>query len=208
MEEPIEIFCCYARKDQSLLNALKTHLSLLQRQDLITIWNDTDISPGVNYEEEIKKHLNTARIILLLISPDFMASNYCYSKEMRQAMERQMAGLARVIPVILRPVLWTAAPFGQLQALPTDAHPVVSSHWYSPDEAFLDIAVGIQKVVQELKEAFSPEEDSNKRSIARFWPDGIVSGQRIPLEATKGERLLDLDEDSASIDRFYERPPN
>src|SRR5436309_15328243 len=94
----IEIFCCYARKDQELLNDLKTHLIPLQREGLISIWNDTDISPGTNYEEEINRHLNTAHIIILLIGPDFMASDYCYSNDMQQAIKRHNRGEARAIP--------------------------------------------------------------------------------------------------------------
>src|SRR5205823_9597857 len=115
----IEVFCCYAHKDQSLLNELKTHLIPLQRYGLIHIWNDTDISPGTEWEEEINKHLNSAQIILLLVSPNFMASDYCYSKEMNQAMERHKRGEAQVIPIILRHIYWQRALFGQLQVLPT-----------------------------------------------------------------------------------------
>src|SRR5690349_17483347 len=88
----IEIFCCYARRDQSLLNELRIYLFPLQRYDLINVWNDTDISPGAQREEEINKHLNTAQVILLLISPNFMASDYCYSTQMQRAMERHERG--------------------------------------------------------------------------------------------------------------------
>ncbi len=144
----IEIFCCYARTDQSLLNALKRHLFPLERQGLITLWNDTDISPGANWEKEIEKHLNSAQIILLLVSPDFIASEYCYSKEMLRAMERHEAGEAHVVPIILRPVLWENTPFGQLQALPTDAKPLSGHTWHNLDEALFDVAKGIRNVVQ------------------------------------------------------------
>ena len=76
----IEIFCCYAREDQPHLQKLKTHLMPLQWQGMVTIWSDNDINAGLEWEQEIKKHLDTAHIILLLISSDFMASEYCYSK--------------------------------------------------------------------------------------------------------------------------------
>src|SRR6266702_2131337 len=111
----IEIFCCYARKDQTLLNELNAHLMPLQHQGLITIWADTNISAGIEWEKEIEKHLDTAHIILLLISPDFMTSEYCYSKEMKRAMERHESGEVRVIPIILRSIHWKDAPFGKLQ---------------------------------------------------------------------------------------------
>src|SRR2546423_8296044 len=107
----IEIFCCYAHKDAALLADLKAHSALLQRQGLISVWADTNISPGSNWEQEIEKHLNAAHIILLLVSSDFMASDYCYSKEMQQAIERHNRGEAIVIPIILRPVYWQGPPF-------------------------------------------------------------------------------------------------
>jgi hypothetical protein len=92
--------------------------------------------------------LNSAGIVLLLVSADFLASNYCYDIEVTQAMERHEAGEAVVIPVLLRPVDWQAAPFAKLQALPKNAKPVTS--WDSCDEAFTDIARGIRHAVQEF----------------------------------------------------------
>jgi len=80
----IEVFCCYAREDQPLLLDLKTHLMPLQREGLITLWADIDINAGEEWEKEIHRHLNTAQIILLLISSDFLASEYCYSIEMQR----------------------------------------------------------------------------------------------------------------------------
>lgn len=145
---PVEIFCCYARKDQQLLNDLRTHLMSMQRSGDIIIWADTDIDAGVEWEKEIENHLDTAQIILLLVSPNFISSEYCYGKEMTRAMERHKAGEAQVIPIILRPVLWEGTPFRNLQALPTGVRPVISSLWHDQDDAFFDVAYGIQKVVQ------------------------------------------------------------
>jgi len=147
----IEIFCCYAHNDAPLLESLKAHLSLLQRQGLISLWSDTNISPGSEWEKEVQKHLNTAHIILLLVSSDFMASDYCYSKEMMQAIARHDRGEARVIPIILRPVFWQGAPFGKLQALPTGAKPVISPSWHSQDEALLDVVKGIGEAIKSLQ---------------------------------------------------------
>lgn len=150
MESKIEIFFCYAREDEKLRVELEKQLNILKRQGFINIWHDREISAGTEWEREIELHLNTARIILLLVSPDFMVSDYCYSKEMKRAMERHEAGEARVIPVILRPVHWQGAPFGKFQALPTDGRPVVSSRWPNLDEAFYDVAEGIRKTVERL----------------------------------------------------------
>ena len=146
----VEIFCCYARKDHSLLNELQIHLIPLKRLGLITLWADTDIDAGIEWEKEIEKHLETAQIILLLISPEFIASDYCYSIEMKRAMERHECGEARVIPIILRHTSWQLAPFGKLQPLPTGAKPVISSSWRNKNVAFHDVAEGIRKTVEIL----------------------------------------------------------
>src|SRR5947209_9429655 len=103
---PINIFICYARKDEILLNKLKAHLMSLHLAGLIDIWHDREISAGTEWQREIDQQLNSAQIILLLVSPDFMSSPYCYSVEMKRALERQEQREARVIPVILRPLYW------------------------------------------------------------------------------------------------------
>lgn len=150
MNKPIEIFCCYAHADRSHLLELKKHLASLVRQRVINdIWYDAEISPGTDWEREITKHLNVAQLVLLLVSPDFMASDYCYNKEMLRAIERHERGEAWVIPVILRQVYgWHEAPFGKLQALPTGAQPVTG--WQNLDEAFSDVAKGIYKAIEKL----------------------------------------------------------
>src|SRR5437867_12063493 len=99
-----KIFFSYAHEDELLLKKLKRHLRPLQRQGLIDVWHDRDISAGTKWEEEIDKRLNEANIILLLISPDFMDSDYCYGTEMKRALERHERGEAHVIPVILRSI--------------------------------------------------------------------------------------------------------
>jgi hypothetical protein len=147
---PINIFFCYAREDEVLLNKLKTHLRPLQRQGLIDVWYDRDISAGTEWEQEINQHLNSAQIVLLLVSPDFMDSDYCYSIEMKQALERHDRGKAKVIPVILRPVYWHGEPLGKLQALPTDGKPVRGPDWHDLDSALYDVTAGIRKVVEQL----------------------------------------------------------
>ena len=146
----IEVFYAYSHKDEELREQLENHLAILRRQGVITDWHDRKIKAGKKWEGEIDEHLNTARIILLLISSDFMASDYCCNVEMEQAMERHEAGEARVIPVILRSVDWEGAPFGDLQALPRDG--VAVTQWEDQDEAFTDIAKGIREVVEELNQ--------------------------------------------------------
>src|SRR5437870_13242283 len=144
---PVKIFFCYAHEDEQLLNKLKNHLFPLKRTGLIDIWHDRDISAGTDWEQQIKSHLNQAQIILLMVSPDFMVSDYCYGIEMQRALERHERGEAQVIPVILRPIYWQDAPFGKLQALPTDADPITSSRWYNLDEAFFSVAKELRSII-------------------------------------------------------------
>jgi hypothetical protein len=150
----IEVFCCYAHEDERLLDELKKHISPLQRRQLINVWHDRDISAGTEWKQKIARRLDEAHIILLLISPDFIHSEYCYSTEMKRALERHERGEARVIPVILRPIDgWERIPpgniqLGELQALPKNAKPV--TRWKNHDEAWKDVTEGIGRVANEL----------------------------------------------------------
>jgi hypothetical protein len=121
---PIKTFCSYAHEDEPLLNRLKAHLSPLQRQGLVDVWHDRDIRAGTGWAQQIDAHLENAQIILLLVSPDFVDSDYCYGKEMTRAMERHRRDEARVIPIILRHTYWQGTPLGELQALPQMQSPL------------------------------------------------------------------------------------
>jgi WD40 repeat protein len=160
----VEIFFCYAHEDEPFLSKLKSHLIPLKRQELIDFWYDREISAGAEWENEINQHLNSAQIILLLVSPDFIASDYINNVELKQAIERHKSGEARVIPIILRPVYWEGEPLGKLQALPRDAIPVSDPSWHDMDTAFLDVVKGIRKVIDDLQK--------RKRNNL---PDSVVS---------------------------------
>lgn len=148
-DDPLEIFFSYSHKDEELKNQLTTHLKAMQREGLIKPWSDRDIDLSDEWKKEIDAKLNAADIILLLVSPDFVASDYCYDIEMKRAMERHEAGEARVIPLILRPTDFSALPFARLQAAPKDAKPVTV--WTDTDSAFNDIARGIRRVIKNMR---------------------------------------------------------
>jgi hypothetical protein len=148
LTKPVELFYSYSHKDEPLREKLEKHLKILERQGYLKAWHDRDIEAGSEWGDQIDEHLTSAAIILLLISADFIASDYCYANEMQRAMQRHNAGEARVIPVILRRCLWQSAPFGGLQALPKDGKPVTA--WEDEDEAFLNIAQGIHRVIDRL----------------------------------------------------------
>lgn len=143
----IKLFYCYAREDKSLCNELDKHLSWLKQRYRLTIWHDSKILPGEEWEQSIDTNLNNANLILLLISPDFMASEYC-SKEMQRALEQSKARTCRVISILLRPCYWKDAPFSSLQLLPTDAKPV--TRWTDRDEAFENVVTEISRTIEDL----------------------------------------------------------
>ena len=138
-----------AHRAEDFRQALETHLSLLRRQGHIAVWHDRNITAGTTWAQAIDTHLRTAQIILLLISADFLASDYCVDTEMAHALERHAAGSARVIPIIVRPADWHSAPFGALQALPTDGKAITS--WPNLDEAWLNVAQGLRRVLGEMR---------------------------------------------------------
>ncbi|MBM0745652.1 toll/interleukin-1 receptor domain-containing protein (plasmid) [Phormidium sp. CLA17] len=156
INEPIEVFISYSHRDDDLRQELDIHLANLKRQKKIEAWHDRAIEAGEEWEAQIKGNLESARIILLLISPPFMASDYCYDIEMQRSIERHNAGTARVIPIILRPCDWRGSPFSKLQILPKDAKPV--TQWSDRDAAFLDVVEGLRQVLNSVKKVTNPRE--------------------------------------------------
>ncbi len=148
-ERTTRLFYSYSHKDESLRNELETHLKLLQRQGMIETWHDRKIEAGDEWKRKIDENLERADIIMLLISADFIASDYCYEIEMKQALERHDKGEARVIAVIVRDCNWRIAPFAKLQALPKDGKAV--KKWPDKDSAWRNVAEGIERVVEEMR---------------------------------------------------------
>jgi hypothetical protein len=147
--DPLNVFISYAHADEALKDELVVHLATLKRQGKIRAWQDRDIEAGTEWDQEIKAALEAAEIILLLITPRFLASDYCFDLEMQRAVDRHDAGTARVIPIILKPCDWQGTPFSKLQVLPKDAKPI--THWSDRDEAFLNVVQGIRKAVESLQ---------------------------------------------------------
>lgn len=186
IKNPISLFYSYAHNDEILRNELDKHLSLLQKRGLIDQWYDRDISAGVEWANLIDYHIDTAQIILLLVSPDFLASDYCYSIEMKRALERHDKGKAHVIPILLRPVDWQVAPFAKLQILPQNMHAVTA--WPNQDLAFMDIAIQIRKVVEELL-AISSLHQGNFMSSAPQLSQEDMENEQIKTVRNKSENF-------------------
>lgn len=145
---PIEVFVSYTHKDEAFKDVLHTHLSNLIRQEKISIWQDRAIEAGAMWESEINARLESSSIILLLITRDFMASDYCYNVELKRAIERSNEGTARAIAIILEPCDWKDAPFSNLQVLPKDAKAVTT--WDNEQTAWVNVVNEIRRVVATL----------------------------------------------------------
>jgi len=145
----VRVILSYAHRDEKLRDELAKHLAALRRSAVIDIWYDRKIAPGDEFDRDILQQLQNSDLVLLLISPDFMNSDYCYLREMRIALRRHAKGQARVIPIILRPVDWHGTPIGKLSALPKDGKPVTT--WRRRDEALLDVAKGVRRAAEQLR---------------------------------------------------------
>ena len=157
--DKIALFCSYSHKDEELRQALESHLSTLKRKEVISSWHDRKITAGEEWKKEIDRQLEAADIILLLISSDFIASDYCYEKELEIAMERHESNQAIVIPIILRPSDWSDAPFASIQALPREAQAVTK--WDNEDEAWQDVVSGIKKSIEKIHKLKNRNKKSN-----------------------------------------------
>ncbi len=134
-----KIFIAYSRKDEKILNELRLHFTVLERAEKVQIWYDGMIEAGGDWEQSIKDSLNSADIILLLISHNFIASDYCYNKEMREALRLHKEGKVKLIPIIAKECMWKETPFGHLQVLPKNGKAISSSEWPTAERPYLQI---------------------------------------------------------------------
>lgn len=211
------LFFSYSHVDEALRNQLEVHLSALKRQGLIVTWHDRRITAGSQVGDAIDANLNAAQLVLLLVSSDFIASDYCFEREMARAMERHQKGDACIIPVILRPCDWHDLPFGKLLAAPRDGKPITT--WPNIDEAFLDVERAIKAALKELGEKGKLAQDkpmsTPSKSMAHRKPEGAeavpetLGGARSSNLRVKKE-FTDLDRDRFRhegfefIARFFE----
>ncbi len=178
MSEAVTVFFSYSHKDEALRDELAKHLTILRRQNIISDWYDRDITAGDDWKAAILDQLNQADLILLLISADFLASDFCWAVELIRAIERHDNGEAVVIPIILREVDWAGAPFGKLQALPNNAQSVMT--WPTTDAAFKDVAVGIRKAVKDLQKCRTEAKRQNLNEYETTYRQAVQ--QQYPLQ--------------------------
>jgi len=177
---PVPAFISYSHRDETFKDRLETQLALMRRQGVVSDWHDRRITAGREWEGEIDEHLACASLILLLISPDFLASDYCYDVEMQKAMDLHEAGEARVIPIMIRPCPsgWKKTPFARLQALPRDARPI--SEWENEDRAWVDVVDGIEATLADMCQMTDVEENPYE-NFGRSRPSDSVPTHDVDL---------------------------
>lgn len=190
--QPVSIFIAYSRTDDDLRKELETHLSLLRRQKLIDTWFDGRINLSEEWNSGISQQLESAAVMLLLVSADFINSEYIWDVELRRAMERQAAGELRVIPILLRPCDWRTAPFSKVQGLPRNFQPVTT--WSNRDEAWVDVVRGLRSVVESIiadgpRTRPGPSDDPKPSSVSN---PGAASAIASPFHPG---RPIDRDDD-------------
>lgn len=204
------VFFSYSHEDEELRNRLEKHLALLKRQGLVEAWHDRRILAGSDLDKAISANLESADIILLLVSADFLASDYCYSREMQRAMERHAAREVAVIPVILKPCDWHSAPFGKLLATPRDGKAVTS--WANVEEALADVASHIRKRVEDAnRQTGKASAPAPRRPAASTATDQVAapavprsSNLRLKQEFTEHDRDTFLHDSFELFAQFFE----
>jgi len=192
----------YSHVDEALRNELEKHLSPLKRMGRIETWHDRRIVPGELFGAEIDQHFAGADIVLLLVSPDFIASDYCYEIEMQNSLKRHASGEAVVIPVILRPCAWHQLPFGELLAATTDGKPIIQ--FPTIDEGLVQVVEAVSKALDKFKSTSIIDDSSSMP-----WLDKSESlqGQTINQQPRSSnlaikKEFTDRDRDLACRDGF------
>jgi TIR domain len=195
----LKIFCSYAPKDKNLMEAFTAHLRGLESQH-VSVWYAHNILPGTEWERERDSQLHSAHIILFLVSSDFISSHEQYEKEVLPAMEQHNRGETHVIPIILRPVYWKEAPFSKLLPLPDDGRPVTDLKWSSKDQAFLNVILGIKRIIDDNK-MLRPREEWNQDSLSPK-PTNIRFTYQPSWNGNKGIILFQLKEKEHTLEYF------
>lgn len=201
------LFFSYSHHDEGLRDQLEKHLTMLKRQGFIETWHDRRITAGERVDTAISANLESADIVLLLVSPDFLASDYCYEREMLRAIERHETGLSIVIPVILRACDWHDAPFGGLMATPKDGKPI--TQWSDIDSAFLDVTTAIKAALRKrgadpaVRNMPAPKQAS-ARGESRPHADIRSSNLRVAKRFTDRDKDRFLHEAFEYLAKFFE----
>ena len=199
----VRVFLSYAHADEALRHKFETHLAMLKREGQIEVWHDRELVVGDHLDNEISEYLETADLIVLLVSADFLASYYCYEREMARSLERADAGEARIAPIILRACDWKSTPFAKYVLAPTDAKPIVEHP--DIDAAFLQVVNELRRAISKITEQPSLVSAGEETVFAE---DNVSaprsSNLRIRKDFSDADAARFLDEAFDFIFRFFE----
>lgn len=193
-------FISYSHRDDRALDRLHTHLAMLRRDGLITEWYDREILAGKDIDRGIAENLANSEVFLALVSPDFLASNYCYEREMKVALERHEAGTLQVIPIIVEACDWKASPLSKLKALPKDGKPI--STWTNEDVAYLDVVTELRRTLSSERKEPPTRTESNS-TLSKRKPE--TKRYRIKQEFDAIDRAEFAHSSFVSIRDFFRR---
>jgi len=203
------VFFSYSHADEDIRDQIEKQLSTLKRQGVIDTWHDRGIDAGQEFAQVIDDHVNQDEIVLLLVSSDFIASDYCYDTEMQRAMERHEVGDAVVIPVILRACDWHSTPFGKLQAVPRNGKPI--KQWPDIDEAMLQVAQAVRQAAERWPQTAArvkvPAAPPSTATVASAQPSVLgprSSNLRLAKAFTTRDKDRFKDDTFDYIARFFE----
>jgi len=166
MQKPLKTFICYAREDHDAVDDLRKHLKQAEKNKILEIWDDGEILAGQNWDKAIKIRLKTAQIILMLVSVDFINSDYIGTTELQAALKRHRDGEATLIPIIVRRCDWNEHfGIGQFQALPKEARPIKSVELSIREEIYYEVAQGIKSVAQEIHTKIAVSSSTERQRI-------------------------------------------
>ncbi len=203
----ISLFFSYSHKDEAFRNELENHLAVLKREGVIEAWHDRRVDAGSRVHDEISDRLESASIILLMVSSNFLASDYCYDRELARALERHERREVVVIPVIVQPCDWQHSALKHLRATPPDGKPI--SKFPNPHDAYLAIVTDVRKAIERIAPATAMKAEGSKGSIGS---DGAskVRGQkrssnlRLKRQFTDHDRDIFLDSTFEFIANYFE----
>jgi len=143
------LFISYSHKDERFRDELSGALTPYERKFELWRWDDTEILPGQKWESEILKNLERASIIVLLLSNDFIRSDYCTQKEMKRALERDAAGECAIVPIVVRACRFDKLELGKIQAILPKGKPIKQHK--DRDAAWLEVTKQLDRVIAKLK---------------------------------------------------------
>lgn len=209
-----KVFISYCHKDKNYLDRIQVHLALLKRNGDASTWCDREMKAGDELDVEIQSQLESADLILLLISADFLNSSYCYQKEMLVALERHDRGEARVVPIIAKACSWKDTAIGKLLALPEDGKPIQTIT--TKESAYAQITDEIKIIVKQINESKVDEDFLASKAIERIdnakakevceKPSALVVkvGQEDPVDVFGGSSTDDRKREAAKIVKFFQ----